>query len=383
VNADEATRLIETLEGQIERDNAPPTLKRDAHPKMHGCVQAELVVEGDVPAELRHGVFAKPAVYRAWVRFSNAFRIQHDLEFETRGMAIKLLGVPGKKLSKDESQTQDFLLATHDAFFLPAADGYVELIRAISEDPPAPWRFFWKRRLLRAGWQMVRSAVVLVRSPLAIHYFSQTPYRLGPQTQVKLHARPHMTAELRAALPATWVFACQALIANVKLQLNQKRADEEAAQAWCDRNIAHRDFLRLGMIDFLHNHPAVFDLMAQTRADEDGMPIDDASVSWSQAKSPFRKVATLKIPRQVFWPRPGLSASLMQMTERMIKLGENMSFNPWHSLEDHEPLGSINAMRRIVYPAIASFRRGRNDVTVAEPLSAEYDELKHHVQFPS
>ena len=109
VNGDKAQEVIDVLKDQIAREYSPPTLKRDAHPKMHGCVQAELVVEGDVPKELRRGVFAEPAKYCAWVRFSNAFRIQHDLELETRGMAIKLLGVPGKKLLPDEEFTQDFL----------------------------------------------------------------------------------------------------------------------------------------------------------------------------------------------------------------------------------------------------------------------------------
>jgi hypothetical protein len=380
VNPDEAAKLVELLEQQIQQEHSPPTLKRDAHPKMHGCVQAELVVDESVSPELRHGVFAEPKTFRAWVRFSNAFRIQHDLEFETRGMGIKLLDVPGDKLSPDEKETQDFLLATHDAFFLPTADGYVELIRAISADPPAPWGFFKKRHLTRAGIQMLRSAVVLVRSPLAIPYFSQTPFRLGPDMQVKLQARPRFTPALRAALPAKWVFACQAIGANLKLQLNQKRADEDAAQSWCDRYLAHRDFLRLGMMDFLSRHDAAFDLMVQTRTDEDRMPIDDATVSWPQSKSRFQKVATLKIPRQVFWPGPGLSKELRMATERMIRLGEDMSFNPWHSLEAHEPLGSINGMRRKVYSAIADFRRKGNHVEVAEPLPSEYDELKQLVQ---
>ena len=65
-----------------------------------------------------------------------------------------------------------------------------------------------------------------------------------------------------------------------------------------------------------------------------------------------------------------------------MKLGENMSFNPWHSLQDHQPLGSINALRQAVYLAIADFRRKGNQVTIAEPLSAEFDELKQHVQLP-
>jgi hypothetical protein len=59
----------------------------------------------------------------------------------------------------------------------------------------------------------------------------------------------------------------------------------------------------------------------------------------------------------------------------MMELGENMSFNPWHAIEAHEPLGSINLMRRRIYPAIVSLRRGLNRVGTPDPAAA-YDRLK-------
>jgi hypothetical protein len=36
-----------------------------------------------------------------------------------------------------------------------------------------------------------------------------------------------------------------------------------------------------------------------------------------------------------------------------------MSFNPWHALPDHRPLGGFNRTRRDIYQAMAAFRQER------------------------
>ena len=38
---------------------------------------------------------------------------------------------------------------------------------------------------------------------------------------------------------------------------------------------------------------------------------------------------------------------------------EQLSFNPWHALADHRPLGDFNRARRSIYDAMAAFRRDR------------------------
>ena len=40
---------------------------------------------------------------------------------------------------------------------------------------------------------------------------------------------------------------------------------------------------------------------------------------------------------------------------------ENLSFNPWRTLPEHRPLGSINRARLQVYPAISRFRHRKNN----------------------
>jgi catalase len=64
----------------------------------------------------------------AWIRFSNGIPLpKEDRIGDVRGMAIKLVGVPGPKLLPDERDavTQDFVLADFPRFFLRDALEYV------------------------------------------------------------------------------------------------------------------------------------------------------------------------------------------------------------------------------------------------------------------
>ncbi|MEK1942330.1 MAG: hypothetical protein AAAB16_18325, partial [Pseudomonas sp.] len=36
------------------------------------------------------------------------------------------------------------------------------------------------------------------------------------------------------------------------------------------------------------------------------------------------------------------------------------SFNPWHALPEHRPLGGINRLRKAVYEAVSAYRHERN-----------------------
>ena len=87
------------------------------------------------------------------------------------------------------------------------------------------------------------------------------------------------------------------------------------------------------------------------------MPIEDTTVRWSEERAPFVPVARLFIPAQDF------------DTPEQNALCENLSFNPWHGITAHEPLGKLNQLRRDLYLATAAFRQSRNGVDVLEPRS--------------
>src|SRR5690606_27429785 len=120
--------------------------RRDAHVKAHGCVTAEVEVHPNLPENLARGVFAAPTEYRAWIRFSNsADAPQRDKKADGRGMAIKLMGVPGDKIlpGAEHETTQDFVLIDYPEFVVRDAEDYVEFTHDTNAGHPL--RFFMRR----------------------------------------------------------------------------------------------------------------------------------------------------------------------------------------------------------------------------------------------
>jgi hypothetical protein len=290
-----------------------------------------------------------------------------------------------------ETGTQDFVLSTGDAFVLPDAKHYTDFAEAARAGFPSLVMALVKRRLWRGLAALVRGGAVPAPSPLAIPYFSQTPYRLGPDEIVKLHARPRRTRALRRSLPGTIQFGLKTVLANIVLGLARVKfvgrllqflgfaGTKEAAAKFCERYLAPRNLLRHAMSAFLSSSAAQFEIMVQTRTDPVSMSIKDATVRWSERRSPFRRVATLTIPRQVFWPAPGMPPEIREAASDVMELGENMSFMPWHGLTAHEPLGPINEARRRIYADMSTYRRGENQVTPPDP-AADYNRLRRIVQ---
>jgi hypothetical protein len=162
------------------------------------------------------------------------------------------------------------------------------------------------------------SALKRCANPLEIRYWSTTPYRFG-EGAVKYSARPVSPAI--DAVPAN----------------------------------PSPDFLREAMTRTLDRGAVQFEFLVQRQTDPVRMPIEDPGAAWSEAVSPFRKIASIHIPAQSF-------DSAEQMT-----FAENLSFTPWHSLPEHRPLGGINRARKVVYKAISEFRHRCNGVARAEP----------------
>ena len=110
------------------------------------------------------------------------------------------------------------------------------------------------------------------------------------------------------------------------------------------------------MIDQLQEGDAEFDFLVQPRT-SGAMSVEDSCDQWAEANAPFHKVATITIPKQVF------------ATPERDVLAENLSFNPWHALPQHRPLGGVNRIRRVVYKTISSLRRELNNVSLKEPTA--------------
>jgi hypothetical protein len=315
-------QLTAMLLAKVERDYPTGPTRRDAHAKHHGCVRAEFIVESILPPELRVGLFARPRTFPALVRFSNQDGVPRpDADKDIRGMAIKLLGVEGEKLLDDEKDTttQDFILISTPVFVTKDVAEFHDLIAAtVAGRGHLIWYFLnpfnSHLRVMRNLWSSLRRHA----NPLEVHYWSTTPYKFGDGA-VKYSARP--VAPPADAVPAN----------------------------------PGPDYLREAMARSLARGDVWFDFLVQLQTDPRHMPIEDPGVAWSEARSPFRKVAAVRIPAQTF-----------DTPERMA-LAENLSFTPWHCLPEHRPLGGINRARKVAYRAVSEFRHRRNGVPRKEP----------------
>lgn len=317
-----------------ERGEGKGPMTRDVHAKAHGCVRAKFTINNDLPAEYRAGVFAEPGKeYPAWIRFSNgSAKVQPDGKGDARGMAIKLMDVEGDKLLENErkARTQDFLLISHDAFFVKDGKDYADFFRRIARGSNPAWFFFgrlpWRWKEFRAASQLIKKGKSMA-NPLFFRYFSATPYLLGEKHVVKYAVQP----------------------CTVNPDLRNHFSDSP-------------DYLRLNMSKFLNvkeGTPACFQFMVQRRSERGAMPVEDSRVPWDQEKSAFVPVATLTIPVQEF------------DGEGSMRFCENLSFTPWHSLPAHRPLGNINRTRKVVYEAVSAFRCEFNGVSRREPAPEE------------
>jgi hypothetical protein len=308
-----AADVLARLKEQLITDHPSGTMPRDAHPKMHGLLEAVFMVHSDLPEIYRIGVFAQAKNFKTWVRFSNAnSAAQPDIKRDIRGIAIKLTQVAGENLSDeaDGLAEQDFLLISTDTFLCDGIQTFDGMVKAIQGS-------LWRKLCFFAShpcvvWRLIRSFKVFA-NPLQIRYFSCTPYLLGDQA-VKYCVKP------------------------VTRTIDAIPSDPDD------------NFLRLAMKQQLSAVSAEFVFSIQLQSDSKKMPVEDASVLWNEKLSPFVPVATLRIPMQNF------------DTAKQNQQGENMRFSPWHCLAVHRPLGSINRARRLVYHAISELRRRVNGV---------------------
>jgi catalase len=124
----------------LQRRRAQKSAKpgRGLHYKAHTGASATLKVHDGLAPHLAQGLFAAPATYQAYVRFSNgAGHWQSDRTGDVRGLAIKVLGVEGKKIipGLENAKTQDFLLIQTPSSPFRDADEFVSLVIAASGSP--------------------------------------------------------------------------------------------------------------------------------------------------------------------------------------------------------------------------------------------------------
>ena len=311
---------------------------RASHAKSSALAVGTLEIAGGLPPELAQGLFAAPGSHPVAVRFAQGpGETLGDRVSTHRGMAVKVYEVGGEKLGGHDAETQDFVLASGPTFPSGTAKGFLRdgtiigksagLPEAVKSAVSAGARGF--NRLLHAlGTESAKADFFghPFSHPLAESYFSQAPVRFGDHV-AKLGAFPASAAQ--AALE-TW-------------RLNPHE-DE--------------DGFRHAATGFFRDHEVIYELRAQLWTNAETQPIEDASVEWPVAESPYRTVATLRLPAQDAYS-----------PARQRYFDEEMTFRPANSLLAHRPLGSVMRARLQVYRALAAFRQHENGVTAAPQRS--------------
>ena len=316
--------IIQTAIRIVDQHRGGTRFLRDAHAKAHGCVKAEVTVPQDLRAEMRQGVFAEPGKHwQAWVRLSNGNPYpQFDSIRDARGMAIKLLDVTGKPLLNGQQGRgeQDFVMFDHPNFFVRDVAEYRQNIAAQAEGKKL-LAFFpgkdprnWEIRHLFIALGTLAAAP---DSPLLTTYHSVSPYKFGKaNAKFRVIPEPH---------------SCPAYTPPAQ-----------------NRDLPN--FLRSALYQQLSTDriPACFALQIQRQNTHQYMPIEDTSIQWQEDHSPFETVAHIRIPPQDF------------DTPEQNLMCDNLSFNPWHGIEAHRPIGGINRLRKAVYEAVSDYRHARN-----------------------
>ena len=165
----------------MRRAYRPGEYERGGNTKTHGIVRAEVAVRDDLPAHMRHGVFAEPRTFPAYVRFSGPGpNLPPDIEdVGFLSMSIKLMGVPGRKLLDDERHTQDLLAVCTPTFVTPDTRQNVKLQRWSNFRDMGTFYFLNPLDshvldfVMQALWNETQ------RNPLGTRYWSCVPYLLG------------------------------------------------------------------------------------------------------------------------------------------------------------------------------------------------------------
>jgi hypothetical protein len=368
----EAQQITETTELTVQlldmRYRPPKQILRGVHPKSHGCVKATFTINPDIPPELQVGLFAMPGKqYDAFIRFSNAAAVVgpdttetkidpntgKEVEVEehgSRGMAIKVLDVGGEVLIDDNgAHNQDFLMINQPMFAFANTEDYLRLDRILLRDEDVAAKFFallqlnnpaiteeQRRNILmlagvkegedisREDIQRVEKSFEIVTkiiqttdlgNPLEIQYFSAAPFLFGLDKVMKFSAKP----------------------------------SPEVPPVKSPPRPRPPNYLRDAMTKTMNdNEPLHFDFMLQVRGKdanfgENNELIENASSKWDDE---FHSVAKITIPM----PQPEVDS------EENKAHCEKLAFTPWHSLVEHQPIGSINRLRKDVYAASAKHR---------------------------
>jgi mono/diheme cytochrome c family protein len=318
------TAGILAVQSQFAKQQKRP-LGRGTHTK-GVCVRATFEVfdvaarvnDPALAARLARGLFAKPGVYPAQVRFANAAStIKADSDPDVRALSFAVFVPAG--VFGPQPQRLDFSMNNAPTFPINDAHAFAALMRVQG----APGAFGKLRSLLSLPFadlkgfaQTAMRGIRQERQPLRpyqqLRYWSNVPFLHGDGEAIKYSATP---APGNAGGP---IGKGASVLRDDLLQ----HVNEDAAQASFD--------VGLQLLE-----PAKMTLNGQTR--EASFWVENASVEWPEAQAPFHTVGRLTLQAKSELPQLECEAWSIDVSE--------------HALPGHRPLGSINRARWVAESA--------------------------------
>jgi hypothetical protein len=227
-----------------------------------------------------------------------------------------------RAVADDGDSTQDFVMIDHPVFPFPDPIAYLQTmsrknIPLIGDVVAGVHLALLEPKEAKIVADIRRKWVA---SPLKIKYWSGAPFWLGPAAEEGGHA--------------------------VKYSAVPRPADRSDRPDHPED--LPDDYLTQALARDLQSQEAVFDFKVQLQTDPVRMPVEDVSAEWDERRSPPVIVATLRIPPQKVDGSGDLATRC-----------ESMSFNPWHALAEHRPMGGMNRLRKVVYQASIARRAER------------------------
>jgi len=280
---------------------------RGTHLKTQGCVLGKFIVHDNLPAHLAQGMFAKPGSYDCIMRYSSLTpKLVPDNIPAPRGIGIKIFGIEGEKIWGEDKKTQDWTFNNYPILELRDPKTTNEIADCLEKNWDNIPKFA-EEQAKRVDADVATYGGGLPRQHMvAMPQWSQSAYRHGDNV-AKYGVFPLGEA--------------------------QKKIENDAIKEDDPINCISQ-FNRV----FHMTHKVTYKFCAQMLQNLDEQPVDDIGIEWKEDKYPMEQIATLEFEPQDSW-----------LPEFRTWWDDRITCNSWHGLKAHQPLGSTNRMRRVVY----------------------------------
>jgi hypothetical protein len=316
---EEITAKVLLMQSQAAADQHRP-LGRGTHVKGTSA-RAQFEVfdvtsgrDSGLAARLAKGIFSKPGVYPAVVRFGNAdSKINSDFKADVRSLSFSVyLTRNGTAVPDATVGRQDFSLQNTTTLPINDAPAFLAIMKLLTASNPAAglWSlpFKDKLRVIRTLALVQVQAHQKIKPYQQLRYGSNVPFRHGPTDIVKYSATPFPDNPARPLERSNPNALQDELVRHLK---------EDGRMSAFDFGV---QFLDADRMTYWGN-----------RHDPDFWT-ENASLKWNEAEAPFHSVARL---------------TLLANSQLLLHAGDATYFDvTGNSTPDSMPVGSINRARQ-------------------------------------